>query len=128
MPPPPYRIVSAFPDLRFDKPTSIEELPDGRLLVTEMAGKILSFPNQSGVKAPDGTLLFGGIGGVTVVHPDRAANWTYSPEVVPTTIRIGGVAVPVDSALTISPDKNNLQVEFSALDYSAPEKPLITSY
>ncbi|HVX15865.1 MAG TPA: PQQ-dependent sugar dehydrogenase [Pirellulales bacterium] len=53
MPPPPYRIVSAFPELRFDKPTSIEELPDGRLLVTEMAGKILSFPNRAGVELAD---------------------------------------------------------------------------
>ena len=53
-PPAPCRIVPAFPKLRFDKPTSIEELPgDHRLLITEMAGKVFSFPEDAGVSLPD---------------------------------------------------------------------------
>lgn len=53
MPPDPYRVAAAFPRLGFDKPTCIEELPDGRLLVTEMGGKVFSFPNQAEVGQPD---------------------------------------------------------------------------
>jgi putative heme-binding domain-containing protein len=53
-PPAPYRIELAFPSLRFDKPTSIEELPgDGRLLITEMSGKIFSFSEDAMITQPD---------------------------------------------------------------------------
>ncbi len=49
--PEPYRIVSAFPQLRFQRPTSIEEIPGAnRLLVTEMGGKVVSFPKEAGVR------------------------------------------------------------------------------
>jgi hypothetical protein len=52
--PPPYRIAPAFPQLRFQKPSSIEELPQSnRLLVTEMAGKIFSFPKDPAVRQAD---------------------------------------------------------------------------
>ena len=45
--PAPYRLALAFPKLRFDRPTSIEELPDAnRLLVTEMGGKVFTFNKQ----------------------------------------------------------------------------------
>lgn len=53
-PPEPYKIVSAFPQLRFTKPTSIEEVPSSdRLLITEMAGKVFSFLKQANVKQAD---------------------------------------------------------------------------
>ncbi|HEY5313387.1 MAG TPA: PQQ-dependent sugar dehydrogenase, partial [Pirellulales bacterium] len=43
-PPEPYRLVPAFPNLRFQKPTSVEVIPGAnRLLVTEMRGKVYSF-------------------------------------------------------------------------------------
>jgi len=52
--PPPYRLAPAFPNLRFQKPSSIEDLPDAnRLLVTEMGGKILSFPKDTSVAQAD---------------------------------------------------------------------------
>jgi glucose/arabinose dehydrogenase len=45
--PEPYRIVPAFAQLKFQRPTCIEELPGtGRLLVTEMRGKLWSFPTE----------------------------------------------------------------------------------
>src|SRR5262245_27840102 len=47
-PPEPYAIVPAFPGLRFEKPTCLEELPGmNRLLVTEIGGKIYSFPKDA---------------------------------------------------------------------------------
>ncbi|HEX4129797.1 MAG TPA: PQQ-dependent sugar dehydrogenase [Pirellulales bacterium] len=43
-PPEPYRLIPAFPQLQFEKPTSLEVMPGtNRLLVTEMRGKIYSF-------------------------------------------------------------------------------------
>ncbi|MCE9604044.1 MAG: PQQ-dependent sugar dehydrogenase [Planctomycetia bacterium] len=52
--PEPYRVVSAFPELRFEKPTSIEELPGSkRLLITEMAGKVFSFPKDYEIAQAD---------------------------------------------------------------------------
>lgn len=52
--PAPYRITPAFPQLSFQMPTSVEELPGtGRLLVTEMSGKIYSFPRRAAAERPD---------------------------------------------------------------------------
>jgi diguanylate cyclase (GGDEF)-like protein len=85
---------------------------------------------SSGAVTSDGEVLFGGIGGMTVVWPDRLTKSTYRPPVVITEIRVGGQAVSAGpfnrtgdgDPLTIKPDTNNLLVEFSALDYSAPDR------
>ena len=42
-PPAPYAIEPAFPNLRFDHPSTIEELPNGRMLVSEIGGNIFTF-------------------------------------------------------------------------------------
>ncbi|HET9390473.1 MAG TPA: diguanylate cyclase, partial [Steroidobacteraceae bacterium] len=91
---------------------------------------ISSYWVGSGAVSPEGEVLFGGVGGLTVVRPDRLTPWSYRPPVVITDIRIGGKAVPpgrlgLDAtapALTVAPTGNSLTVEFSALDYSAPER------
>jgi glucose/arabinose dehydrogenase len=54
VPPEPYRLESAFPRLSFDKPTSIEEIPAAnRVLITERAGRVLSFPKSRDVTEAD---------------------------------------------------------------------------
>src|SRR5262245_63799576 len=54
VPPEPYRIVPAYPNLRFQLPTCVEEIAGAnRLLVTERTGKIFSFPKQADVKSAD---------------------------------------------------------------------------
>src|SRR5688572_934994 len=54
VPPEPYAIVPAFPALRFEKPTSLEQVPGmNRLLVTQMSGKIHSFPNDPATSRAD---------------------------------------------------------------------------
>ena len=83
----------------------------------------------SGAATPRGELLFGGIGGLTVVRPERLKDWSYHPPVVVTDARLGGKPVPAGrfngtgstDPLMIAPEANSLAVEFSALDYSAPE-------
>ncbi|MES2299791.1 MAG: two-component regulator propeller domain-containing protein [Pseudomonadota bacterium] len=82
----------------------------------------------------EGELLFGGLGGLTVVRPDLLRPWTYRPPVVVTDVRVGGLAVPAGrfngggsganggaAPLVVAADANSVTVEFSALDYSAPE-------
>ena len=47
-PPEPFRIVPAFPELTFDHPTSLQEVPGtNRLLVAEIGGRVLTFPNDA---------------------------------------------------------------------------------
>ncbi len=91
---------------------------------------ISSYWVGSGAVTQQGELLFGGVGGLTVVRPERLTPWSYRPPIVITDIRIGGKKVApgrlgVDDAapaLTIAPNANSVAVEFSALDYSAPER------
>ncbi|MTJ80820.1 MAG: diguanylate cyclase [Telmatospirillum sp.] len=82
---------------------------------------------HSGARLSDGTLLFGGGGGATVVHPDRLGNWRYVPPTVITRVRVGGTPVAVDpkgggQPLLLDPPDRNIEVEFASLDYSAPDR------
>ena len=90
-----------------------------------------SFWMNSGAVTTDGELLFGGTGGLAVVRPDRLRRWEYQPPVVVTQVRTGTLSLPVgqfnptqghSSPLRISSDDRDLRVEFSALDYAAPER------
>ncbi|HVO48481.1 MAG TPA: two-component regulator propeller domain-containing protein [Steroidobacteraceae bacterium] len=91
---------------------------------------ITSYWVGSGAATPQGELLFGGVGGLTVVRPERLAQWQYQPPLVITDIRVGGQPVPPGSVslndpghpLTITSRANSLAVEFAALDFSAPER------
>lgn len=52
--PEPYRVVDAFPKLNFEKPTSVEQLPDSkRMLITEMSGKVYTFPQDAAIAHAD---------------------------------------------------------------------------
>ena len=83
---------------------------------------------NSGAITAEGELLFGGLGGVTVVLPNLVRAWQYRPPVVVTDIRVDGKTVPSShyngrgsvQPLLITPDANSLAVEFAALDYTAP--------
>jgi len=85
---------------------------------------ITNYWSESVASTPDGDLMFGGIGGLTVVHPAAALPWKYQPRVAFTAARIGGVAVPTNlpdgTLLVVPPSANSLAVEFAALDFSAP--------
>jgi putative heme-binding domain-containing protein len=55
--PSPYRLVPAFPDLKFKNPLDAEPIPGGnRMLVLEQKGKLLSFPIKAGVTNADEAL------------------------------------------------------------------------
>jgi diguanylate cyclase (GGDEF)-like protein len=87
---------------------------------------ISSYWVGAGAATAEGELLFGGLGGLTVVRPSRLTHWSYQPPVAVTGIRIGGKPVVSRSdsvnPLKVAPGANSIAVEFAALDYSAPER------
>ncbi|MGE5625676.1 MAG: two-component regulator propeller domain-containing protein [Bacillota bacterium] len=89
---------------------------------------IRSYWVGAGTATPEGEIVFGGLGGLSVVRPGRLVPWTYRPPVVVTGIRVGGRESSFDPAsgnaarLTVPAAENNFSVEFAALDYSAPER------
>jgi diguanylate cyclase (GGDEF)-like protein len=78
-------------------------------------------------RATDGSIFFGGLEGISVVAPGASSDWTYAPPVVVSALRLGRHDVPVwrvnhgDPAVSLADDARDIQVEFSALDYSAPQ-------
>ena len=118
----------------------------GLAMIDPASGKIRALQRADGVAIPDywsnsgaksaqGALLFGGAGGLTVVRPELLGDWRFDAPVVVTGIMLGGKAVASNrfnphaartgtaepALLLISPEANSLTVEFSALDFSAPE-------
>jgi len=80
----------------------------------------------AGTVAASGEVIFGGIGGITVVHPDRGAPAAAPARLTITEARIGGRPVPAgallsDQPLEIASRDRSLLVEFSALDFTDPE-------
>lgn len=74
-------------------------------------------------ESADGTIFFGGLDGVTIVTPNAASNWRYAPPIVASALQIGHRAAKrqiMRSRIVLQPDKRDLSLEFSALDYSAP--------
>lgn len=91
---------------------------------------IRTYWGGSGSTTAAGELLFGGLGGLTVVRPDQVTAWSYRPPIVVTGARVGGKHVTANrfnslaaaDPLIVMPEANSLAVEFAALDYSAPER------
>lgn len=76
-PPAPYAIRPAFPHLKFAKPTSLEQLPGGRMLVSEIGGKLFTFDGtKRNTKQKDLLLTIGGSPKVwhATPHPKFASN------------------------------------------------------
>jgi diguanylate cyclase (GGDEF)-like protein len=88
---------------------------------------ILNFWVGSGTVTSHGELLFSGASAALVVRPDMLGTWSYAPPLVISDIRIGRearVAAGLNGGsrdpLVVPPGKP-VSVEFSALDFSAPE-------
>lgn len=87
---------------------------------------ITSYFNIAATVAPGGDLLFGGLGGLTVIHPNLPAATTMPAPLVITAATINGDAIPFGKlphdgqTLTLKRGMRNLRVDFSLLDYQAP--------
>ncbi|HSW07005.1 diguanylate cyclase domain-containing protein [Aquabacterium sp.] len=114
---------------------------DAQQLTVRVLGRaqglgVMTFWTNAGAALPSGELLFGGQGGLVVVHPERLLPPGGQPPVVVTEITVGGRsmppgrlnAAPVAGAvadrplepLRVSARDPSLMVEFAVLDYSAP--------
>jgi diguanylate cyclase (GGDEF)-like protein len=90
---------------------------------------ITTYWNNSGDVTPQGDLVFGGVGGITIVRQAQVVPWNYRPPVVVTSVKIGGQVVSPGIAgedadkkvMLVPPTANSLSAEFAALDYSSPE-------
>ena len=76
VPPEPFRVASAFPQLKFDLPTSLLELPGtNRLLVSEIGGRVVTFVKNAETAKADLALDVAAVAGgsvslfAAVIHP-----------------------------------------------------------
>ena len=85
------------------------------------------FTNSGAIDSAD-EALFGSIGGVSILRPERPGSWGFRPPVVVSDIRVGGKALPIGPfngagtppPLELTPEADSLAVEFAALDFTAP--------
>lgn len=77
---------------------------------------------RSYTRLADGRMLFGGSTGMLVVQPERFTPWAYTPALVVSELRLADERVPPGTPLRLTPKQRNFSVEFSALDYSSPER------
>ena len=83
---------------------------------------------HASVLTREGDLVFGAVGGLTVVHPDLVAERHFEPQLLVSGITVGGHllrAAPSGSAavaspIVVNPGANSFQVDFAATDYTAP--------
>jgi diguanylate cyclase (GGDEF)-like protein len=99
-----------------------DSLTVSRTLKSSDGQVITNYFEGSGTQLADGTLLFGGDGGVSVVEPERLTAWTYRPPVRVTEVKVGGRNQPAAAPIVLNPEARRIEVEFAALDYSAPDE------
>ncbi|MBP2161152.1 MULTISPECIES: ligand-binding sensor domain-containing diguanylate cyclase [Asticcacaulis] len=100
-----------------------------RAIGRESGLSVFNYWVGSGTVTSHGELMFSGASAVLVVRPEMIGTWGYAPPMVISDIRIGKearVTAPFNggklpSTLIVPPGKN-LSVEFSSLDFSAPDR------
>ena len=91
--------------------------------------RITSYWQESASTTPDGELLFGGSGGLTIVRPELLRPEAFRPPIAVTDARIGEHPLPAESfnrdnppALVLSPGDRGFQIEFAGLDLLAADR------
>ena len=88
--------------------------------------RIPSYIHRAAAEAPGGELMFGGLGGLTVIRPYWVAPQTVPPRMAITHVSINDKPLPLadipedGGRITIGGDGRNLRVDFALLDYRAP--------
>ncbi|MEP6897429.1 MAG: diguanylate cyclase [Rhodanobacter sp.] len=91
---------------------------------------ILSYIHTAAARAPGGELLFGGLGGLTVIRPNWKPPMVAAAPLAITQAVLDGVAIsfgklPRDGdTITLEPRSRNLRADFALLDYKAPMETL----
>ncbi|CAA7620298.1 Predicted periplasmic ligand-binding sensor domain [Candidatus Terasakiella magnetica] len=84
--------------------------------------QIQTFWAGSATRMPDGTAILGGFGGMAVIRPILPPVWDFRPPVAVTELRTGGRVVSGTDEIVVHPEDGGFQVDFAALDFSAPER------
>ncbi|MHA6203735.1 diguanylate cyclase [Dyella soli] len=93
--------------------------------------RISSYIYAAAARAPDGELLFGGLGGLTVVRPDWQPPRIADAPLALTNAVVNGVPMPfgrlprTGETLKVGPRNRSLRVDFALIDFQAPTE---TSY
>lgn len=95
------------------------------------------FNNRTSFAAPDGTLYFGGVQGITAINPSAVHSVAHAPQVSITDISVDGKslseamrpagvrlegAVTSPRSLTLPPEATVFSIEFAALHFTAPSE------
>ncbi len=102
------------------------------------------FNHGAALTLADGSLLFGGVAGITRVFPERMRTNEFVPPIVFTDFRLFGIQVPIGPdasgrtilerpiaetpVLHLNHQDRVFSLEFAALDYTNPEKNLYSVY
>jgi diguanylate cyclase (GGDEF)-like protein len=97
-----------------------------RAFRTEQGVGIDGFFTGDAATTPAGELLFGGLNGLVVVHPERLSAAAVAAPIVVTDVLVGGRNLApsqslVSSGLTVGPQDRSLEIEFAALNFTDPE-------
>jgi len=89
-------------------------------------GALSTYWSNAGASTSHGELLFGAVGGLSVVRTRQFRPQHYRPPMVASAVWVGGKPVPTGRAqggepLIVPADANSFSVEFAALDYARPE-------
>ena len=85
-----------------------------------------SYVHRAAAHAPDGALMFGGLGGLTVVRPDAVRPPTARPQLAITNLLVDGAALPFAAipdagrTLALAASRRGFRADFALLDYRAP--------
>jgi signal transduction histidine kinase/ligand-binding sensor domain-containing protein len=86
----------------------------------------VEFGENTAVTLPNGTLAFGGRGGIITVDPGRISRVSVAPKVHVTRVQAGDRIVELDpvssTAIELEHDHNNLFIDFLATSYLATER------
>ena len=85
---------------------------------------------DTGAVLSNGEMLFGGTGGLAAIDPERLGQWGYRAPLVLSAVRLGSRSLAAASLgsgagagpLVVPPHTSGFEIEFSALDYSAPQR------
>ncbi|MBY0572267.1 MAG: diguanylate cyclase, partial [Undibacterium sp.] len=108
-------------------PTTLQITPIAKAEGVAMSG----YWSGSGSKTKGGELIFGGMGGITVLRPELIQSVQFQAPIVATHIQVGGKLIANNHEkyigsnaedLIIPSNTNSFSVEFAVLDFAAPEK------